>query len=56
MPLVMDKSKSKKGASEVQYQRNMPYLIEVQCDISDLPSLEIRICFLFYIRRIINIK
>ena len=43
----MDKSKSKKGASEVLYQRNMPYLTEVQCDISDLPSLEIRICFFF---------
>ena len=36
MSFVMDKLKSRKGAG-LQYQRNLPYLTEVQLDISDLP-------------------
>ena len=36
MPFDMDKVKSKNGASVID-QKNSPYLIEVQCDISDLP-------------------
>ena len=33
----MDKSKSKTG---LQYQKNLPYITEVQWDISDLPFLQ----------------
>ena len=40
MPLVIDKFKSK---TERQYQKNLPYLTEVQWDISDLPFVQIRI-------------
>ena len=37
MSFVMDKFKSKNGA---QYQKKLPYLIEVQKDISDLPFVQ----------------
>ena len=37
MPLVMDKSKSKKG---LQYLMNKPYLTGVQWDISDLQFVQ----------------
>ena len=37
MPLVMDKSKSKKG---LQYLKDSPYSTEVQWDISDLPFVQ----------------
>ena len=37
MPFVIDKFKSKNGA---QYQKNSPYLTEVQWDISDLPFVQ----------------
>ena len=36
MPFVIDKFKSK---TELQYQKNSPYLTEVQWDISDLPLM-----------------
>ena len=39
MPFVIDKFKSKNGASE-EYQKNSPYLTEVQWDISDLPFVQ----------------
>ena len=37
MSFVMDKSMSKKG---LQYLGNLPYLTEVQWDISDLPFVQ----------------
>ena len=40
MPFVIDKFKSKK--TELQYQKNSPYLTEVQWDISDLLFVQIK--------------
>ena len=37
MPFVIDKFKSK---TELQYQKNSPYLTEVQWDISVLPFVQ----------------
>ena len=37
MPFVIDKFKSNNG---VQYQKNLPYLTEVQWYISDLPFVQ----------------
>ena len=37
MPFVIDKFNPK---TELQYQKNLPYLTEVQWDISDLPFVQ----------------
>ena len=37
MPFVIDKFKSE---TELQYQKNSPYLTEVLWDISDLPLIQ----------------
>ena len=47
IPVVMDKPKFKK---ELQYQKNLPFLAEVQWDISDLPFVQNKVSHLNILR------